>query len=330
MNYLLIDANNLAARCHHAQNDLSTANGTKTGAIYGSLRGISWVRNTLKIPLYAVVLIWDGGHSSVRKLAYPEYKKGRKLNTPNTPEQEADSKAYRWQLEKLREILAHTEVKQVQVPGVEADDLISVFAALLKQDGHAITVFSGDNDMHQLADIVTIFDPKKEVMSDGDILKKWKLNDLADIALKKAMWGDSSDNIKGVPGVGDKRASIACCFLKAEAGRVVKKNEDADGGDARLVEKILTGVFCEHSDKGLCKECKKEKEPKTTSFKSIVERNLVLMDLPRTWDDSLLTWGQCEEALVQFLNVSQGDFQQFIAELKTLEMHSILETLGRW
>lgn len=306
MNYLLIDINNLAARCFHAQNALSTADGTKTGAIYGALRGISWVRNTLKIPLYAVVLLWDGGHSEKRKLAYPDYKRGRRLNEPKTPEQEADSKAYRWQLKKLREILSYTEVKQVRVLGVEADDLISVFSALLEQDGHAITVFSGDNDMHQLSDIVTIFDPKKELLSESDILKKWKLLEISDIVLKKAIWGDSSDNIKGVPGVGDKRASIVCCYLSAVDGELVVRNGDpATGADAKFVQKVLDA-------------------------KDIVERNLLLMELPRSWDKSLYTLDQAEEALVQFLRSSPDDFQAFIAELKELEMHSILETLGRW
>ncbi len=330
MNYLLIDMNNLAARCHHAQNDLSTSNGTKTGAIYGALRGISWVRNTLKLPLYAVVLIWDGGHSTFRKKLLPTYKQGRKLNEPKTPEQEADSKAYRWQLGKLREMLACTEVKQVRVPGVEADDLISIFAALLKQDGHAITVFSGDGDFHQIADIVTIFDPKKEILSEADILKKWKLLDISDIALKKAIWGDSSDNIKGVPGIGDKRASICSVFLAAKDGKVVKKEHEAEGGDARLVDKVLTGTFCEHTPTKLCDECKKLPNPKTMSFKSVVERNLLLMELPRSWDTRLISGEQAESALVQFLQVNQGDFQQFISQLKELEMDSILETLGRW
>lgn len=308
--YLLVDANNLAARCHHSMNELSTRGGIKTGAMVGFLKGISWVRWKTQIPLRDTVIIWDGGHADYRLKLYPEYKQGRKLNEPKTPEDERDSAAYKAQLAFLREIMDTLEVKQLQVGGVEADDLISIFATLTGHGGGRSIIYSGDGDMHQLhSPTCSIFDPKKELMGWGDIKTKWKVQEPSDLLLYKALVGDPSDNIKGVKQIGPKRAQIVCCYLRAKltrkGWRVEVKRTGWDEKDGKWVDKAL-------------------------AEQKLIQRNLKLMALPSSFAESYYTHDQAEEALTQWLTPSTRNTRKFIAHLERFELHSILDNLTNW
>lgn len=310
--YLFVDGNNLAARGHHAMNELSTRSGIKTGALVGFLKGLSWCRWKTQIPLRDTVIVWDGGRSSLRQMLCPGYKQGRKLNEPRTPADEADSAAYKAQLGFLKGIMATLEVKQLQVIGVEADDLISIFTKTVSTEGHMSIVFSGDGDFHQLhSPSCKIFDPKKELMGWGDIKLKWKLQEVADMHLYKALVGDPSDNIKGVAGIGAKRAAIVCCYLHArrnrttQAWQVAVKRTGWDEKDGKWVEKALA-----NQDR--------------------IERNFALMILPRTWDECLYEWDQAEEALLQWLEPTPRSTRKFIEQLERFELHSILNNLTNW
>lgn len=314
--FLFVDANNLAARGFHAMSELSTRNGLKTGALVGFLKGLSWCRWKTQIPLRDTVLVWDGGRSERRMALCPDYKRGRKLNEPKTPEEEADSAAYKAQLRLLKEIMGTLEVKQLQVMGTEADDLISIFTKLAAKDGHTSIVFSGDGDMHQLhSPSCKVFDPKKELMGLGDIKLKWKINEIGDLHLYKALVGDASDNIKGVKQIGPKRALIVCSYLqarrKADYARVrygwalKVKRKGWNEKDGKWVEKAL-------------------------AEKKLVERNFQLMILPDSWDESHYSLAQAEDGLLQWLTPSTRSTRNFIEQLERFELHSILENLTNW
>ena len=136
---LLVDGNNLAARSFHALGELSTSENERTGAIYGFLKGLSWCRYKTKTPLFQTIIFWDGGHSERRIKLYPQYKKGRRLN-----EDKRERESYHRQLEAIREIMATVGCRQLLIPDVEADDLISIFAAFLVKQRDACVVFSGE------------------------------------------------------------------------------------------------------------------------------------------------------------------------------------------
>lgn len=315
--YLIVDANNLAARCHHAMNELSMSDGSKTGAILGFLKGLSWVRWKTQISLRDTVVIWDGGHCAHRKQLLPTYKAGRKLNEPKTPEQQADSAAYKAQLTWIKEILTHLEVRQIQVGGVEADDLISIFSNLATKEGNHSIIFSGDGDMHQLSSSsCRIFDPKKSLLGWGDIKSKWGVDAPDDLRLFKALCGDASDNIKGAPQIGLKRAKIVCAYLRCVRRNVGEgfayyvepktgRKPEPDSKDAKLVAKAIT-------------------------HKKILMRNLMLMVLPKTFEDSFMSFEQYESALVQWLSPGTRNTRSFIEQLERFELHSILENLSNW
>lgn len=291
--------------------ELATSDDERTGAIYGFIKGLSWCRHQTKIPIYHTVVIWDGGHAEERKRIYPDYKKGRRLN-----EDKAEREDYFRQLEAIREILHISGCRQIKVDGAEADDIISIFTFLLREQRDDVVIFSGDGDFHQLyGQRVMIFDPKKEMLGAGDIKKKWTVPP-GKILLKKALVGDSSDNIKGVPKIGDKRTNICCAFMglrfdkhtptdPGKQWRLCVEKNGAEGTDAKWV-----GHAMEH--------------------KKLVNRNIKLMRLPRSWEESYYDEDQALEAMEQWLTKPKKNRRRFIELLRRYEMDSILENLSNW
>lgn len=305
---LLVDGNNLAARCFHAMPEMASDEG-RTGAIYGFIKGLSWCRYQTKIPLFQTVVLWDGGHSERRKHIYPDYKGGRSM-------EKEDRKDYYRQIDAIREILYCSGCRQVKVGGVEADDLISIFCGFLKKQHDSTVIYSADGDFHQLyCQSVMIFDPKKEMLGDPDFRAKWNVP-LNKIVLKKALVGDSSDNIKGVPQIGEKRASIVCAYL----GIRYDKATPSDPGHSYR-------VFVERDDYG-------EKDGKwvehAMEHKRLINRNIELMRLPRRWEESHYSDEQALDAMEQWLTKPKKNRRKFIELLGRYEMDSILENLANW
>lgn len=295
MIYLLVDANNLAARHFYANKELMRADGFRTGLIYGVLKGLAYARHVADVPWNRVVMVWDGGRSEYRQEIYPEYKKGRKLSSPKTQQEEEETESYYYQMNLVRGMLPYLGLRQIHVKGVEADDVISVFTYLLEQDNHETIVYSGDKDMHQLArKSCRIFDPKKEILTEEQILEHWEVSSVDDILWLRTVQGDASDNIKGVAGIGVKRAKLA--LTQRDAG----VNEDQ-----RWWQKV-----CDNRD--------------------IVERNRRLMRLPATWEETYYRPEQCLEATEQFLQEPRRDLITFAQECKKYELQSILENLTSW
>ena len=196
----LIDGNSLAYRAFFAlPESIATADGRPTNAIYGfaSMMAKILIDHSPK----AVIVAWDGGWSG-REDVYPEYKAQRKSRPDLLKEQ--------WpHLAPLAEAFGF---RNVEVEGFEADDVIATLARRATDAGIPVMIVSGDRDVYQLVgDGVRVMTTSRGVTDtkvydrEGVVERYGVPPELVPdfIGLK----GDTSDNIPGVPGIGDKTAA---------------------------------------------------------------------------------------------------------------------------
>src|SRR5438874_709993 len=200
---LLLDGHSLAYRAFFAlPTDLATKAGTVTNAVYGFTSMLTKVMADEHPDLIAVAFDAPGG-STYRIELDPEYKAGRK-ETPDL---------FRSQLPLIHEVLEALEIKQLEVPGVEADDVIATLATRAAAAGMDVVIVTGDRDSYQL-----VLDPHIKVLYNKRGVSDYALYDEAGIFERTgvtpaqypeyaALRGDTSDNLPGVPGIGEKTAA---------------------------------------------------------------------------------------------------------------------------
>src|SRR5712691_3473655 len=200
---LLLDGHSLAYRAFFAlPTDLATKAGTVTNAVYGFTSMLTKVMADEHPDLIAVAFDAPGG-STYRIELDPDYKAGRK-ETPDL---------FRSQLPLIHEVLDALEVKQLEVPGVEADDVIATLATSAAAEGIDVVIVTGDRDSYQL-----VRDPHIKVLYNRRGVSDYVLYDEAGIFERTgvtpaqypeyaALRGDPSDNLPGVPGIGEKTAA---------------------------------------------------------------------------------------------------------------------------
>jgi len=203
--YLLIDGNNLLCRAHFATN-LTDMKGRPTSGINGVMRMSR--KLVAKFAPDIVIMTWDGGKSEQRMKVYPEYKANRMDRDP------AMKKAIVRQQKICQRVFGNLPVRQICVKGVEADDIIGLLCDKLK--GSKL-VLSNDSDFVQVVNKNTrLFIPNKKKVKGADkegfMLTVDNVTEylgfpVEHYVLWKSMVGDSSDNIKGIKGVGPKRAT---------------------------------------------------------------------------------------------------------------------------
>ena len=199
---LLIDGHSILNRAFYGLPDLTNSEGKHTGAVYGFLNIMFRILEEEK-PDYLTVA-FDLHEPTFRHKLYDAYKGTRKGMPSELVEQ----------VPLMREMLAAMGVKTVSMPGYEADDLLGTLARKSEQKGMDVTILSGDRDLLQLAtDKVMIRLPKTskgkttiENFHTAEVLEKYQVTPSQIIELK-ALMGDSSDNIPGIPGVGEKTAT---------------------------------------------------------------------------------------------------------------------------
>lgn len=200
---LLIDGNNLAHRVFHTNSGLlTTKDGEPSGVIRGTLGSIRGMLE--KFPeVTKVIVVWDGGKADWRKEVYPEYKAQRDYGKDD-PEK-AERYAGLWsQIDTLNENLHKFGVNSIKVGGWEADDIIALIAR--KAEIHTMVVTS-DKDMLQLiSDNVSVYSPYKD-----RVITPLNFEDETGVEFNayigyRALLGDPSDNIIGIPGIGEKTA----------------------------------------------------------------------------------------------------------------------------
>ena len=196
---VLIDAHSLIYRAFFALPPMSTSDGQVTNAVYGFTSMLAIVLASR--PEYAIGA-FDVGAPTFRSKEYQEYKAGRRAMPDDL----------RPQIEKVREVLQSFSIPIYGIEGFEADDLIGTLSRIAEERGHAVTIVSGDLDCLQLVtDSVEALVPRRGItdtfMYGPDQVRQRYGFEPAQLIDFKALRGDTSDNIPGVPGVGDKTAA---------------------------------------------------------------------------------------------------------------------------
>ena len=202
---LVIDALNMYFRNYIVNPSLSS-NGQPLGGLKGFLQSLQVMTRQVK-PDH-IVIAWDGaGGSQRRKSTNKNYKEGRKPIRLNrdirnlSENEEMENKV--WQQTRLIEYLNEMPVSQVMLPAVEADDVIAYVVRMKHFKGWQKVIVSSDKDFFQLCDEETIvYRPiQKQIMNSNRLLDEYGIHP-TNMALARAVAGDKSDNLPGVPGVG--------------------------------------------------------------------------------------------------------------------------------
>jgi DNA polymerase-1 len=199
---MLLDGNSLAYRAFYAlpAENFKTQGGLTTNAVYGfTAMLINLLRDEQPSHIAAA---FDVSRQTFRVDKYPEYKAGRSA----TPDE------FRGQIDITKEVLVALGITVLAEPGFEADDIIATLATQAEDDGYRVLVVSGDRDSLQLvSDDVTVLYPRKGVseltrFTPEAVVEKYGLTprQYPDFA---ALRGDPSDNLPGIPGVGEKTAT---------------------------------------------------------------------------------------------------------------------------
>lgn len=199
---VLIDGHSILNRAFYGLPDLTNADGLHTNAIYGFLTIMFKILEEEK-PDYLTVA-FDVHAPTFRHEMYEEYKGTRK---PMADE-------LRQQVPVIKEVLKAMGIRIIEQAGLEADDLIGTLSKRCAQKGMEVSVISGDRDLLQLAtEQVKIRIPKTkqgrtevEDYYAQDVKERYQVTPTEFIDLK-ALMGDASDNIPGVPSIGEKTAT---------------------------------------------------------------------------------------------------------------------------
>lgn len=217
---MVIDALNAYFRAYIVDPTISTVTGDPIGGYQGFIKILQKLCREMRPD--EIVITWDGaGGSQKRKLVNKNYKAGRKpirlnRNVKNlTESQELQNKV--WQQMRLMEMLNFLPCIQLVSDGIEADDLISFVVQNSKYKGWQKIIVSSDKDFFQLCDDETVvFRPiQKKFVNKPRILEEFGIHP-TNFAMARAIAGDSSDNLKGVRGVGLKTIANKLEFFSKE------------------------------------------------------------------------------------------------------------------
>ncbi len=217
---MLIDGNSLTYRAFFAlPTDLATAAGQVTNAVLGFTTMLTYLLREHQPD--SIIVAFDRPEPTFRHERIPTYKGNR----------DAAPDILRQQMGLVRQVLDVLHITTVEAPGFEADDIIATLAEKAKAAGHEVTIVTGDRDAYQLVE-----DPHVRVLYNKRGVSDYALYDEAGIEERTgvtpgeyvqyaAMRGDNSDNLPGVPGVGEKTAA-----------KLIKKYGGLDGIFAHLDE----------------------------------------------------------------------------------------------
>lgn len=199
---VLIDGHSILNRAFYGIPDLTNGEGLHTNAVYGFLNIMLRILEQENAQYLAVA--FDLHAPTFRHKIYSEYKGTRHP----MPEE------LREQVPLMKEMLTAMRVPLMMLEGYEADDLIGTVSLQMEQKGLAVTIISGDRDLLQLASETTLVRIPKtkrgvteiEDYHTQDVIDRYQVTPAGIIELK-ALMGDASDNIPGIPGVGEKTAA---------------------------------------------------------------------------------------------------------------------------
>ena len=194
---IIIDGNSIINRAFYALPDMSNSDGLKTNAIFGFVRMMFKIIEDYQ-PTHMSVA-FDKKSPTFRHKQYADYKAGRKKMPDELGQQ----------LEPLKELLDKFNINRLELAGYEADDIIGTVAKLGEENNFKVYIVTGDKDAIQLAShkTTTLITKKGvgevEEYNYDSVVERYEMTPTQFIDLKGLM-GDKSDNIPGVPGVGEK------------------------------------------------------------------------------------------------------------------------------
>ena len=190
----LVDGHHLAYRSYFALGKLTTSRGEPTQAIFGFLRTLL---KLLKEDGNCVIVVFDPPTKTFRHDAFEEYKAHRAA----TPDD------FYPQLEKIKKLVDLLGLKRLEIPGYEADDVIGTLARKAELEGYPVRILTGDRDSFQLlSEAVQVMLPDGRLMTPQAVQEKYGVT-AAQWVDYRALVGDSSDNLPGARGIGEKTAA---------------------------------------------------------------------------------------------------------------------------
>ena len=234
MQLLVIDGNSILNRAYYGIRLLSSKDGQFTNAIVGFLNILQKLRDVTQPD--GIVVAFDVHAPTFRHQMYTEYKAGRHATPPELLSQ----------FEPTKQILRYMGICVLEKEGYEADDILGTLAKACTDQGHFCTLATGDRDALQLVnDQVHVLlaatkagQPETVCYDPQTVLERYRLTPAQLIDLK-ALMGDSSDNIPGVAGIGEKTATE----LLLKSGSVDALYEQLDTLDVRasVKAKLMDG-----------------------------------------------------------------------------------------
>ena len=193
--FLIIDGMSQAYRAYFAIRGLSTTHGLPTNAVYGF--AIMLKRVLEKFPPDYICVALDSAQPTVRHAQYDLYKAQRKKMPSDLSQQ----------VPYIRKFCQAMRIPVLAVPGQEADDIIATVSMRALDAGLYPVIVTLDKDLYQLVDRILILNTSKDDL----IVDSEKVHELFGVSPERipdllALWGDTSDNIPGAPGIGEKTA----------------------------------------------------------------------------------------------------------------------------
>jgi DNA polymerase-1 len=193
--FLIFDGMSQAYRAHFAIRDLSNSQGLPTNAVYGF--ALMLKRVLQKYPPEYIAIALDGPAPTVRHGQYAPYKATRK----KMPDDLAQQIPY------IKRFCDAMRIPILELPGYEADDIIATVSKQAVAQGFFPVVVTLDKDLYQIIDTILILNTSKDDM----LVDRAKVQELFGVTPEQipdllGLWGDSSDNVPGAPGIGEKTA----------------------------------------------------------------------------------------------------------------------------
>lgn len=269
---VLIDGHSILFRAFYGLPDLTTSKGQHTNAILGFLNILYKILDEEKPDYLAVA--FDVHHQTFRTEMFSEYKGTRK---PMPDEM-------RQQVPVMKELLKAMNIAVIEKPGYEADDILGTLATRAEKEGYQVSLVSGDRDLLQLAsEKIKVRIPKtKQIGTEiedylaKDVFEKYNVTPQQFIDLKGLM-GDKSDNIPGVPGVGEKTAQKLIEEYKSIENLYEHIDELKPGKITTALKENKELAFLSKKLATICTDCELGIDIKDFELKDIFNENVYVM-----------------------------------------------------